>query len=242
MNILLAYNVWSKAVDRFRYVQEWQQAIYPGVSQYDRVIFSDRPFAFPGFTSHLCVMETNGCCNVALARNYALEYAEKLGYSHIMLCDIDTVIYEGIPDIGPRYVSTHNCNTKEGETPTTFKPNGWKDGGFVCMSLERKGLRYDPRFYGHFWEDVDFLHNVVIPSGLATYNILNPPKTLHVWHGARPDNQPETIYRNMVIFCSNAVKLRKHLSWDAFCEWWKGVAGFHEAFPTLKALYWNAQI
>ena len=197
MNVLIAYNVLSSALDRFLQVQEIQKQLWPAASQYDRMVVSDVPLRVGGsfgistigFQNVLCDrFGQDGAVNVCAARNVGLAYGLEHGYDYVLLLDVDLVLLSEPINIGPAFSCSWNYHSVESEVRSnTFDldaktPRGeWNGGGLFYVPKEAiaAGVRWDEGFSGHYWEDFDFFH-ALVASGFEGAPFT--PRTMHVWH------------------------------------------------------------
>lgn len=204
MKTLIAYNVIASAIDRFNFVQGFQQRFFPHIDQYDRLIVSDKSLDVPGFTCVVCERfnQPNGIC-VSAARNTGIEYSDKNGYDAVLLADIDSVILEPIKQVDGDWRRETVFASTQAEVESWHFTMSEEWPPIIILSRSAFYLRWNEEYVGYGCEDVDF--NVCqLRSHKCVEDRNSRTNTLHIWH---PIRQPRVrAWENKVILARNLAK------------------------------------
>lgn len=139
------------------------------------------------FISNRFFLDADGEVNLAMARNIALDHAQKNNFDLVLLLDADVVLLEDpvVPEnpftLTWSFFSDEN-EAARGEFPLA-DPSKWRGGTGFVLKQECLCLRFCEGFIGYGYQDVDYQHNVLVP-------VVGEPsrwstKSIHVWHPPR---------------------------------------------------------
>lgn len=151
-----------------------------------RQIVTDLPLA--GAIVSAQVRLPDGEINPSVARNLAIEAAEKSDATLLLLLDADAVLLQIPVSPAAAYSVTWTYRTTEAEMATDTIPfynsplnkAQWGGGCWFVLQRDCFKLRFCEELAGYYGQDIDFHHNVLAPAvGQGSHWT---PKALHVWH------------------------------------------------------------
>jgi hypothetical protein len=162
--------------------------------RFDQLIVTDdqscafkakRILGFENFQSVVAPLQTEGVFNLSKGKNLALDFAAKNDYDYVFVVDVDVSVcyYPTILPQNNQYLVGKWVNTpkilKEAPKPEEFC-------GCSMFLFSRKTIenfRYDERFFGHGWDDCEFVFTTLFPNGILP---IEDNLCIHTSHGINP--------------------------------------------------------
>ena len=161
MKILFAYKAFGAPdIEKLKKSLDVQQR-YKETSSYDKLLATDSVTPdFPGMPAvRDKIAYTLRTCNFSKLRNMSIDYARDNGYSHVLLLDSDSVVIS-MQDVRDGKHFTKVIPDRSLSRSTRIYAYYW----FLIHS-DLYYLRWDEKFIGWGWEDVDYQDNVLRANG-----------------------------------------------------------------------------
>jgi hypothetical protein len=165
--ILLAYKAYGAVgMDRLGKALDVQKK-YVLVNALDKLLVTDATTEvdIPGV--HVLRTEktydlTN--CNFSRMRNMSIEHADKYGYTHILMLDSDSIV------TAFKEVRSDRFFTRVIPDPTLSMSTRAYPYGWYLIPRKIFNLKWDERYIGWGWEDVDYQNNILRANGCVYYH------------------------------------------------------------------------
>lgn len=188
--ILLYYPVTESVYLDYLVSQEWQQAIYGGMYQFDKLIITDTEFIKkdPDKKETILRIPEWTLCS---ASNVAIDFAKSNGYDYIWLLDSGAIILsDPILPVTHLTAAIVYMTTPEELYKRSFGENAsqWKVSSWYLMDRHCMDCKFSEEFSGLHYTDFDYVYNVLKPAGIGADGD-TPNKCIHVYHELRASRE-----------------------------------------------------
>lgn len=227
--ILLYYPVTESVYLDYLVSQEWQQAIYGGMYQFDKLIITDTEFIKKDPDKKETILRIPEW-TLCKSQNAAIDYADRNGYDYLWFLDSGAIILADPVLPQDYYTAAMVYMTDAGELQRrsfgSF-PYRWKISSWHLMHRKCYGYRYCEDFTGLHFTDCDFVFNILNPVGVGG-DEATPNRCVHAYHPQR--TSVEDYHKSLRLFAKRSLFVNGKAK---MLEMVKGFAGYKEVLKDI---------